>query len=412
MKTGKLKFMSLLAIFLGLTIWVNAAQFTSVKDGAWDDAGVWSGGQVPGQQDEVQILHKVTTAGGFTVGNLGKLIVAQGGTLVVGGGMNMYGYFEVKGMAEITGGYEHYGRAIWDGTVKVFGDIEIRGGSLTNTGTTLASQDITIYVGAFWEQIGLTRVAGDLNNWGTTHGGAGMFRVCGDADHDGWVEGLVYLCMECDGQYHDRGAGTFVLECMSFPVVFTDFTGLLTQKGIKLEWVTQSESNSDRFVVERAVQAITDQCSLGVCTGTVPYEAIGELKAAGNSTTALKYTFLDENPGMGINFYRVKIIDLEGNYEYSNAIHVSSTEFKSNLEVFPNPNNDVLFIRVLSNGDPSSQLNLYDIQGRKIWDAKLSMKAGEEQVIELPSRSYAAGTYIVEFRNGNKKLSKKVFFVK
>lgn len=402
----------MLAIFMGLVAWTQAAVVSSVKDGEWSDPTVWSGGEAPGPQDEVTILHTVSASGGFVVGNLGKLTVKSAGKFMVSGGMDMYGYFEVLGIAEISGGYEHYGYATWDGTVKVFGDIEIRGGTLVNNGVSSTTQDITIYVGAFWEQNGQTKVAGDLNNWGTTYGGAGIFRVCGDADHDGWVEGLVYLCMECDGQYHDRGAGTFVLECMNFPVVFSDFNGLLTNKGIKLDWVTQSENNTQAFVVERAVQAIAENCSLGVCTGMAPFEPIGELKAAGTSSTALKYTFLDEAPGLGVNFYRIKMVDIEGNVEYSNTIHVSSTEFKSNLEVFPNPNNDILFIRVLSSGDPATQLNLYDIQGRKIWDAKLSLRAGEEQVIELPSRSYAAGTYIVEFRNGTKKLTKKVIFVK
>lgn len=403
---------TLLILLTGTAIQLQATVIYSAANGNWDNSATWTGGHVPGPHDRVYISHEVTATGGRVVGSTGRLTVSTTGKFILRGGLDVYGKFTIIGVAEVSGGLENYGKTTINGNLKVYGDWENRAGTTYNYGDTWTDSDLTNHGGASWKQDGVTYVQGDLENEGFMYGCNGMFRVCGDAEHEGVIEGIIYLCMECDGEYEDDGQGTFVLACNPFPVVFADFNGQRTKSGVKLNWVTASETNSQEFRVERAVRSVAGQCSLGVCSNEVVFSQIGTVPAAGQSSTNKKYTYTDENPGAGVNFYRLKMVDRDGHYDYSYVIQVMDTEMKENLQVYPNPNNDILYIRVITRAADENELNIYDIRGRKVWDKQLDLQPGEEALVELPIRNYSAGTYIVEFKTGNKKLTEKVIFFK
>ena len=97
------------------------------------------------------------------------------------------------------------------------------------------------------------------------------------------------------------------------PVTLTDFTARLDDTGVRLDWTTSSEINSDYFAVERS----TDGYS---------YEPLARSKAAGESQIEQNYLYIDEgvtNRLAGIVYYRLHMVDFDGSSEYSPVVAVS-----------------------------------------------------------------------------------------
>jgi len=73
------------------------------------------------------------------------------------------------------------------------------------------------------------------------------------------------------------------------------------------------------------------------------FEKIGQIKGAGNSVIKLNYTFMDNHPANGINYYRLKQVDDDGKCTYSESISLDYTLFTSNsdkdlqISIYPNP---------------------------------------------------------------------------
>ncbi|MEL6944906.1 MAG: hypothetical protein AAFO82_19800, partial [Bacteroidota bacterium] len=98
--------------------------------------------------------------------------------------------------------------------------------------------------------------------------------------------------------------GEITSSCV-LPVELIDFKAIAERgTGVWLKWATASEINSDVFLIEKSQD------------GNI-FKEIGKLKAAGNSFKKLDYSYLDENPFEGNNYYRLKQVDLDGQYEYS-----------------------------------------------------------------------------------------------
>lgn len=110
----------------------------------------------------------------------------------------------------------------------------------------------------------------------------------------------------------------------AFPVELTSFTGTPVSNAVLLEWATASEQNSALFVIERSAD-------------NVVFEAIGELSAAGNSSSLRSYAFTDLSPISGINTYRLRQLDTDGAEHLSSTIEVTYMPGLTALSLAPNP---------------------------------------------------------------------------
>lgn len=121
----------------------------------------------------------------------------------------------------------------------------------------------------------------------------------------------------------------------ALPVELLDFSGEQVGNHIQLNWTTATEINNDYFNIERSNDAIN-------------FHTIGKVNGVGNSNTIFNYSFIDENPSNGINYYCLKQIDFNGNYEYFEAIAVTMGS-EIPIRVYPNPSHDYIKIEVPSN---------------------------------------------------------------
>ncbi len=186
----------------------------------------------------------------------------------------------------------------------------------------------------------------------------------------------------------DTQNGLFVLQAqVSFPVTMTSFEAYQDESAVRLEWATASESNSDRFEVERSGDGAN-------------FENIGEVAAAGNSTVHLDYQFIDRSPLTGGNYYRLKQVDLNGSVTYS-EIRIINNEGQLGFTLFPNPLVQGRQAKIQIEMPKASDLNLTvtDMLGRKITGQMMSLHSGL-QTVELATSDLAPGAYLVRLEGG------------
>jgi hypothetical protein len=183
------------------------------------------------------------------------------------------------------------------------------------------------------------------------------------------------------------------------PIELLSFTGSNEGKYNRLNWVTASEINTEKFEVEKS----TDRLSMWKFLESVP--------AAGNSTTSLNYSIIDNQPVVGNNYYRLKIIDIDGTVSYSKIINISFGETASNnfARVYPNPTSGNLNVEIQSTANFETNVIAYDLVGKKIYDQTTSIAKGLN-TLQIDFSNFASGVYVLQFSDvtGNIRTTKFV----
>jgi hypothetical protein len=160
--------------------------------------------------------------------------------------------------------------------------------------------------------------------------------------------------------------------------------------GVALEWATATEINFDKFILERAGENLS-------------FESIGEIDAKGGVDRKANYQYTDQKPLTGKNYYRLKSIDLDKKYEYSNVVFANWEAIESAISVYPNPITNNTFTIEL-NDELSSYVSVQMINsiGHKIFQQPISTNK-ETFSIE---QKLDPGVYfvIVKGRNFNKTI--------
>ncbi|MEZ4900397.1 MAG: T9SS type A sorting domain-containing protein [Spirosomataceae bacterium] len=136
------------------------------------------------------------------------------------------------------------------------------------------------------------------------------------------------------------------------PVQLIYFRGKSEGNRVRLNWATATEINSEYFYVERS-------------TDLKQFDAIGKITSAGDSRKRIEYSFLDESPLPGVNYYRLKQVDRDGTSEFSKIIAVSPQNAGARLVVYPNPS-DGTNIKVQFDDLELEALRLVNILGQEI----------------------------------------------
>jgi hypothetical protein len=175
----------------------------------------------------------------------------------------------------------------------------------------------------------------------------------------------------------------------TLPITLFNFSGIRTANGNALSWVTSSEANSDKFLVERSLDG-------------QEYINIGQVAAAGNSINNRFYNFLDAKPITGRNFYRLKMVDKDATFKYSNIVTIDNRGSLTITSVQPNPaprgGNSLLNITGGERGIVN--ITISNAAGQVVQSYRVSNPTGNVQV-PLSTLSLASGIYLVTYRNEN-----------
>jgi hypothetical protein len=189
------------------------------------------------------------------------------------------------------------------------------------------------------------------------------------------------------------------------PVELTSFNANAVNNKITLNWSTASEINNYGFEVERIAGSQFKN----------NWEKIGFVKGNGSSTAVHNYSFSDYPENNSMINYRLKQIDYNGNFDYSETIEIEFNQpNKFSLEQnYPNPFNPTTIIKFTTPDDMSSApvLTIFDILGNKIDEFILESKSGSHE-IDFDGSRISSGVYIYKLTADSKSLSRKMILSK
>jgi len=168
------------------------------------------------------------------------------------------------------------------------------------------------------------------------------------------------------------------------PVQFTALKARKEGQRSVLDWGTASEQNSSHFIVQRSGNGVEFNTELGT------------VKAAGNSNTELRYNFVDVTPLKGWNYYRIKQVDLDGKYAYSNIAALNFNKENSTLLLYPNPAKDLLNMEYTSDRTGKVELQVIDSKGAVLMVNRFSVNAGKN-LQSLNIAGFSQGMYMIKY---------------
>ena len=154
------------------------------------------------------------------------------------------------------------------------------------------------------------------------------------------------------------------------------------ESAVQLEWITSEEAGSVVFVVEKSLDGIV-------------FEAVGTVDAAGESSELKAYELKDKRVKSPVNYFRLKMVDIEGNFTYSEIRQVNMVgDFEYFISLYPNPASVQLTLSSSNNIDKSYEMIVTDLSGKIV--AKRAQLILGQRTAELSVEGLSTGTYIVE----------------
>lgn len=177
---------------------------------------------------------------------------------------------------------------------------------------------------------------------------------------------------------------------VSLPMGLIDFKATRLDNTIGLNWSTSSESNNDFFTVERSQDSKI-------------WETRDLIDGAGNSETVMNYSFTELNYYNKTTYYRLKQIDFNGNYSYSEAVSVPPYEkFIDDINIYPNPSSDIIIIETAFADKEELKLVVMDYMGKEVTGKTINSDDYLVDISNLPK-----GIYTVLVTKQNQIISKK-----
>ncbi len=220
------------------------------------------------------------------------------------------------------------------------------------------------------------------------------------------VPGYYRFCVRCNNGDMIESAPIFFTPssrteegeaCSSaiLPVELTSFKGNDVEAGIVLDWTTDSEVNNEGFEVEFSLDARS-------------FETIAFVSGNGTTNETQNYSYTHKTNRPGSLYYRLKQMDFDGAYEYSDVIEVMREKNNNgNIVIFPNPAHEAFTITVSNPDRLNSSVKVTDLLGKVVFEA--SFQADEApDFFEKEISSLTQQMYIVTTRIGTEITSHQV----
>jgi hypothetical protein len=173
-------------------------------------------------------------------------------------------------------------------------------------------------------------------------------------------------------------------QSVSLPVRFVDFTATRANvHDVQVTWKTTNEYNSDHFVIEKK-------------KNNGSFEELTRVEAQGIAQGTNEYAYLDQS-GMGNeNFYRIKQVDFDGTFQYTNVVMVEIGEGRDNdrFIAFPSPaTTEVTLKATAAQLDADYEFTVSDVNGKTVYTGVMVQNGGNAFKINVSD--FAAGTYYI-----------------
>lgn len=170
------------------------------------------------------------------------------------------------------------------------------------------------------------------------------------------------------------------------PITLVSFTAVKSGTANNLNWIVSSEINAKSYDVERS------------SANGANFTAIGHVTANNNG----KYSFTDASPLGGVNYYRLKMVDMDGQFKYSEVRSVLFDGTAVLFDIYPNPVvTNTLYLHLQQyTYEGNAQAIITDIAGRSIQSTNIVVVKGNNQ-LPLTVKKLTKGTYFVTVYDAN-----------
>jgi hypothetical protein len=185
------------------------------------------------------------------------------------------------------------------------------------------------------------------------------------------------------------------------PVEFVSFTAGYTPEGVELRWRTATETNNSYFAVERS-------------SDNSIFTQITMIPGAGTTLEQKEYAFIDKDVNAGNYYYRLKQVDYDGSFSYSNIVNVNS-ELPSSFKLeqnYPNPFNPATTISYQLPENGFVSLQVYDPVGNCVASLVNEEQSAGTHFVRFDASSLSSGVYYYKITSGNFSSVKKLMLLK
>ncbi len=172
------------------------------------------------------------------------------------------------------------------------------------------------------------------------------------------------------------------------PVELSYFKAYNSNCDAKLEWVTLSEENNSHFIIEKSEDGVR-------------FEEIARVEGNGNSTEPIEYHYTDERLNSERNFYRLKQVDFDGTYTYSEIQIVALSKDSPCLNplgtgiVLPNPTLGTFYFEIDLDAEVgNTRFQILDVLGQKMTEKEINLNTGKNR-ISFEMEQWSPGTYFL-----------------
>jgi hypothetical protein len=187
------------------------------------------------------------------------------------------------------------------------------------------------------------------------------------------------------------------------PITLADFKAVKRNTTIDLLWTTSAEINNKGFYVERSSNI------------TQGFKAIGYIVSkavSGNISNALTYNLVDENPIQGINYYRLKQVDINGKFSYSNIVSAKNSNNNFNFKLLQTSiQSNYITVKTTVANTTKFNCSITALSGKILCTQLLEVLQGE-QYNQIKLNSITAGIYVLTIKNTEGEIVHTEQFIK
>jgi hypothetical protein len=188
------------------------------------------------------------------------------------------------------------------------------------------------------------------------------------------------------GQYY-----VYVNTAAALPVTLVSLTGRKRGNSNILTWQVANEINLSHYELEKSNDGQN-------------FYFVADIKADGNKT----YSYIDNDQNNStIEYYRLKSVDIGGNFKYSDIITISSTPEAFQMQINPNPTSKILRLNIKSPVQEIASLIVSDITGRQLYKQEISIEVGNNSYKINNAAMFPNGTYFLSLQTNGQMHSLK-----
>jgi hypothetical protein len=193
------------------------------------------------------------------------------------------------------------------------------------------------------------------------------------------------------------------------PVEYISFTSSINKNNVTLDWTTATETNNMGFEIERK-QVLSPQSAVH----NENWMRISFVNGSGTTTNSKTYSFVDNNLSSGKYQYRLKQIDFDGSFEYSNIIdiEISSPDIFNLAQNYPNPFNPTTNIQYALRSGQFVSLKVYDVLGNEVATVVNEEKPAGIYEVNYNAANLPSGVYLYQLKAGEFIKTKKMILLR